>query len=165
MDEVTRYERLRPLGRNPHTDMAGGMAGRRFEPHFIAEFVIGLDSIQKAGGQHWVHAITHVIAELLLFPVPRPVIVFAAGNQVPCVFKRRLPFAVHKQRVPTDMVDVQVSTQDVIETARQKSCRFQITEERAAKHIRPLILSRFVVAEARIDDDAAAWSFDYECMN
>jgi hypothetical protein len=41
----------------------------------------------------------------------------------------------------------------------------QITEERAAKHIRPFILALFVVAEARIDDDAATRSFDYECMN
>jgi hypothetical protein len=45
MDEVTRYERLLPLRRNPHTDMPGSMAGRRFEPHFIAQLVIGLDPI------------------------------------------------------------------------------------------------------------------------
>jgi hypothetical protein len=63
------------------------------------------------------------------------------------------------------MVNVQVSTQDVIETARRKPGRFQITKERAAKHIRPFILPLFVVAEARIDDDAATWSLDYECMN
>jgi 2-phospho-L-lactate transferase/gluconeogenesis factor (CofD/UPF0052 family) len=44
VDEVTRYERLLPLRRDPHTDMSG----RRFEPHFIAQLVIGLDPIEKA---------------------------------------------------------------------------------------------------------------------
>ena len=84
MDEVTRYERPLPLRRDPHTDMPGSMAGRRFEPHFIAQLVIGLDPIHKTSGAHWVHAITHIIAELLLFPMPRPVIVFATGNEVAC---------------------------------------------------------------------------------
>ena len=82
MDEVTRYERLLPLRRDPHTDMAGSMAGRRFEPHFIAQLVIGLDPIQKTSGEQGVDAITHIIAELLLFPMPRPVFVFATGNEV-----------------------------------------------------------------------------------
>jgi hypothetical protein len=71
------------------------MAGRRFEPHFIAQLVIGLDPIQKAGSKQWVHAITHIIAELLLFPMPRPVFVFATGNEVTRVLERGLPFPVY----------------------------------------------------------------------
>jgi hypothetical protein len=45
MDEVSGYERLLPLRGDPHTDMAGSVAGRRLEPHFIAQVVIGLDPI------------------------------------------------------------------------------------------------------------------------
>ena len=165
MDEITCYERLLSLRRDPHTDMTGSMTGRRFEPHFIAQFVIGLDRIYEASGKHRVYAVTHIIPELLLFPMPRPVFVFATGHEVACVFKRRLPFAVHKHGVPPDMVNVKMSTQGVIKTARWKSGRFKITKERAAKHIRTFIFPLFIVAEARIDDDAATWSLDYKCMN
>jgi hypothetical protein len=45
MDEVTRYERVRPLRGDTHTDVPRSMAGRRLEPHFIAQLVIGLDPI------------------------------------------------------------------------------------------------------------------------
>jgi hypothetical protein len=124
MDEITGYERPRALRCNPHADMARSMTGRRFEPDFIAQLVICLDPMQETGGNHWIHAITHIIAELQLFPVPRPVFVFATDNEVARVLKRRLPFTVHKHRVPPDMVDVKVSTQDVIETARRKPRRF-----------------------------------------
>jgi hypothetical protein len=68
MDEVTRYERPLPLRRNPHTDMPRCMAGGRFEPHFIAQLVIGLDPIHKTSGEHWVHAITQINPRTAAFP-------------------------------------------------------------------------------------------------
>src|SRR5262245_20569210 len=122
MDKVACYKCLLPLRCDTHTDMSRGMAGRRFEPHFIAQFVIVLDCIYEASGKHRVYAVTHVIAELLLFPLPRPVFVFATGNEVTRVLKRWLPIAIHQHRVPPDVVNVKVSAQDVVETARRKPC-------------------------------------------
>ena len=94
MDEVTSDECPLPFRRDPYTDMSGSVARCRFEPHFIAQLVIGLDPIHKTSGKHRVHTITYIIAGMLLFPMPCPVFVFVTGNEVTCVLERRLPFAV-----------------------------------------------------------------------
>src|SRR5882672_8460566 len=91
-------------------DVTGRMAGRRLEPDFVRDPMLGADEIDEPGLHDGVDRVHEVRDVVIAAGVPKmlPVIVLALAEEIARLWKGRYPLAVHLARIPADVVEVQV---------------------------------------------------------
>src|SRR5271168_317360 len=146
--------------------MARGMPRGWEQADFIADPVVGLDQIDKAGVPHRRHRIgedySHVLALALLVPM----LIFYTADQIPRFGEGRDPAAPDQHRVPPHMVDMKMGAHDRVDRLARKAGAGEITEK-ARLHPVPTRNAAvlLVVAEAGVDDDAPVRRLDDERMD
>src|SRR5436305_1074510 len=90
---------------------------------------------------------------------------FFAPDKIASLGKRGYPAAIDEHRVPTHMVNMEMSTQHEVDRIARKSTLFQIGEKGGLQHAPAREIARLIVADASIDDDSLAARFDYQGMN
>ena len=158
MHHVASDDRFFTLGSNVHTDMAGRVAGCRFEPHTGADLVIGFDEIDQTRLEHRLHGFLEYRPEVVL--VVLPMIEFGLNHHIPRVRKCRHPFAVDLLGIPTDMIDMQMGADHGVDGIRVVAEFFQVVDE-GALHVGPRFECEIlVVTDAGIDHHLAVRSLD-----
>ena len=90
---------------------------------------------------------------------------FRAAEEVGRAGKRGAPAAVDEHRVPTDVVGVEVGAEDGVDAVAVEARGFEIVQEGQLEVAPEFDGKRFVVADAGIYDDAAAFGFDDEGLD
>src|SRR6266481_7032941 len=150
--EVAGDQRLFAARGDAHTDMTGGMARGRDEADFVADPVIGLDEIDKAGIPDRGHRISEDRSHVLTLVLLGPMRIFYSADQVARVRKGRDPPAVDQHRVPADVIDVEMRADHRVDRLARIAGGGEIREEARLELVPgrypPVLL---VVAETGID--------------
>ena len=147
---------------NPHTDVAGGVAVGGLEPDLAIDAMIRFHEVRETGIQDWGHRILHHRAEVILLRIGRPGLPLLARKQIAGIGKGRHPTPSHPHGVPTDMVDVQVGTDHVIDGLAGEAGRRKILQEWSGTHRPGLGGALLVIADTGIDQDAQPPAFDHQ---
>lgn len=126
-----------------------GLRGRLQRPHAVVECAIDGDS-------HWLaksgYGARRRYAMLVAIRESRPVIPLQSGTNMDCFWKGRPPLLIYKNRVPSDMIRVNMGVKHVIDHLGQHAKRCQPLQEGVLQVIQHLLLRpRFVIAGARVD--------------
>src|SRR5439155_22280828 len=97
--------RLAPRG-DSRADVTRGMAWGRDETDLVADPVIGLNKIDKAGIPDRCHRIREDRGDVLALMLLRPMYVFDLAHQVAGIRKGWDPPALDQHRIPADVIDV-----------------------------------------------------------
>src|SRR5262245_9521674 len=117
--EIACDQRLLSLRCDPYADMARRMAEGRTETAFIADPVISLDEIDEPGVPNRHHRIREHGPHVFAFVPIGPMGELDAAHKVACVREGRDPATLDQHRVPTDVVDMEMGTDDGIDRLKR----------------------------------------------
>lgn len=132
--------------------------------HLVGNGVVRCDDVSEAGSEYRPHRVATIIAEWCDRGIVEPFPI-AFTEQVAGVGESRLPLIILPDRVPADVVRVQVGAGNVVDRFAGESGRRDLFQERALAFVPFGHGSRLVVAEAGIDHDAFSATLDQQRKN
>src|ERR1700728_2337361 len=161
VDHVAGDDCVLTARRNPHAGVTGGMSRGRFEYNVTSQPMSVLHQLRTARFNDRSHGIIDGHFEIGHTVVFVPMLPLALDHQVLGLGKSRHPLAVLEGRVPADMIEVQMSSQDRVDRVTGDTRFLEVLEERQMKMI-PILEAgpSLVVADASIDQDTLAFALD-----
>jgi len=149
---------------NPHTQMPWCMPRRSLESDVAGERRVGRHRVDKPGVDHGPNGIGEC-GRVQGIRRLRPVLDISSSEQIARTGEGRDPYSVDQTRVPTHVIDVQVSADDHVDRVRVEPGRSQVREER------PVLVIEFrdqravfQVARACVNHDAKPVGLNNKAM-
>src|SRR2546427_169489 len=98
--------------------MPWGMPWRGLEPYGLVDHMLHIDQVDQAGLENRAHGVGHDDLRPAILAL-RPVLPFRTGYQIACPRKRRHPLPFDPSGVPANMIRMQMSADDGINTLRR----------------------------------------------
>ena len=121
--------------------------------------MVGLDEVDEPCVDDRLHRILDHRA-VLRVGLLRPVFPLGAAEEIAGALEGGRPAAVHEARVPAHVVDVQVRAHDGVDRRHGVPRVGEVLEEAALEPVPVRIGAHLVVADAGVDEDAAALRLD-----
>src|SRR5580704_3911102 len=109
--------------------MTRRVTGSRLEPYLVGDFMLFVDQLDTTFGHHRPHRIINRGLQEIIFRA-RKEIPLGSTDQILRVRKSRYPFAVLPHRIPADVIQMKMSTNNVVYRLTRIAELLQILEKR-----------------------------------
>src|SRR5712691_4989638 len=143
--------------------MSWSVPWRGLEPYGLVDHMMCIDQVNQAGLENRAHGIGHDDLRPAILALG-PVLPFRTGYQIARPWKRRYPLLLDQAGVPAHMIRMQMSADDGINTLRRISRFSELREEWPLSLVPGGDASFFVIANARVHQNAPVGDFHYQRM-